>query len=99
MHPVRLCGGFWTIFFCLVCGLLEKEKNDKRLFFEHLVLACTIILMNDLCLLDIDNLLEILILILRNFRKLPTMIWSIQAIPTYQVYRLYDMECTGHPYL
>ena len=23
MHPARLCGGFRTIFFCLVCGPLE----------------------------------------------------------------------------
>lgn len=26
MHPARLYGGFWTIFFCLVCGPLEKKK-------------------------------------------------------------------------
>ena len=25
MHPARLCGGFRTIFFCLVCGPLEKK--------------------------------------------------------------------------
>ena len=29
MHPARLCGGFWTIFFCLVCGPLEKKLNTK----------------------------------------------------------------------
>ena len=26
MHSARLCGGFRTIFFCLVCGPLEKKK-------------------------------------------------------------------------
>ena len=26
----------------------KERKNDKWLFFEHLVLACTIVLMNDL---------------------------------------------------
>ena len=46
------------------------------------------------------NLLEILILILRKFTKLPVLryldvcnilyIWSIRAIPTHRVYRLYD---------
>ena len=30
MHPARLCGGFWTIFFCLVCGPLEKKKKLIR---------------------------------------------------------------------
>ena len=48
----------------------------------------------------LDNLLEILIFILRNFTKLPVLryldicnvlhIWHIRAIPTYRVYRLYD---------
>ena len=30
MHPARLCGGFWTIFFCLVCGPLEKKNKTKK---------------------------------------------------------------------
>ena len=39
--------------FCLVSGLLEKErkkerKNEKWAIFKYLVLACTIVLMNDL---------------------------------------------------
>ena len=25
MHPAQLRGGFWTIFFCLVYGLLENK--------------------------------------------------------------------------
>ena len=29
-HPAQLCHGFQTIFFCLVCGLLEKKKNRKQ---------------------------------------------------------------------
>ena len=47
------------------------------------------------------NLLKILIFTLRNFTKLPILrylgicnvlyIWHIRAIPTYRVYRLYDM--------
>ena len=47
----------------------------------------------------IDNLLEILILTLRNFINLPVLrylgicnvlcIWGVRAIPTYRVYRLY----------
>ena len=47
------------------------------------------------------NLLEILIFTLRNFTKLPILrylgicnvlhIWHIRAIPTYRVYRLYDI--------
>ena len=40
-------------------------------YFEHLVQACTIDLMNDLGLLD--NLLEILILALRRFIELPVL--------------------------
>ena len=27
MHPARLCGGFRTIVFCLVCGPLKKKKT------------------------------------------------------------------------
>ena len=38
---------FSDILFCLVYGLLER-KIEKWPFFEHLVLACTIDLMNDL---------------------------------------------------
>ena len=67
-------------------------------FLEHLVLACTIDLMNDLGLV---SLLEILIFTLRNFRKLLILrylgicnvlhIWHTRAIPTYRVYRLYDI--------
>ena len=30
MHPAQLCGGFRTIFFCLVCGPLEKKKKRNR---------------------------------------------------------------------
>ena len=30
MHPARLCGGFQTIFFCLVCGPLEKNKKKTK---------------------------------------------------------------------
>ena len=71
------------------------------IFFEHLVPAYINEVMNDLGLVRIDNLLEILILILTNFIKLPVLrylgfcnvlyIWSIRAIPTYnRVYRLYD---------
>ena len=30
MHPARLCGGFRTTFFCLVCGPLEKKKKKKK---------------------------------------------------------------------
>ena len=57
------------------------------------------------------DLLEILILTLSNFIKLPVLrylgicnvlyniIWSVRAIPTYKVYRLYDMDCPDHPYL
>jgi hypothetical protein len=30
MHPAQLCGGFRTIFFCLVCGLLEKGKLNNN---------------------------------------------------------------------
>ena len=51
------------------------------------------------------NLLEILIFTLRNFTKLPILrylgicnvlhIWHIRAIPTYRVYRLYDIHWTG----
>ena len=26
-HPTQLCHGFRTIFFCLVCGLLEKKQQ------------------------------------------------------------------------
>ena len=47
------------------------------------------------------NLLEILIFTLRNFTKLPILrylgicnvlyMWHIRAIPTYRVYRLYDI--------
>ena len=65
--------------------------------FEHLVLAYTMDLMNDL---GLDNFLEILILTLRSFTKLPVLrylgicnvlyIWHIRVIPTYRVYRLYD---------
>ena len=33
MHPARLCGGFWTIFFCLVfwspCYTLSRKKYRK----------------------------------------------------------------------
>ena len=32
----------------LVMKRKKERKNDKWLFFEHLVLACTIVLMNDL---------------------------------------------------
>ena len=48
------------------------------------------------------NLLEILILTLRKFTKLPVLryfgicnvlyIWHIRVIPTYGVYRLYDIH-------
>ena len=31
MHPARLCGGFRTTFFCLVCGPLEKKKEKLYL--------------------------------------------------------------------
>ena len=58
--------------------------------FEHLVLACTMNLLNDL------DLLEILILSLRNFTKLPVLrylgifnVLYIRIIPTYRVCRLY----------
>jgi hypothetical protein len=31
MHPAQLCEGFWTIiFFCLVCGPLEKKKKKDQ---------------------------------------------------------------------
>ena len=30
MHPARFYGGFWTIFFCLVCGPLEKKKGTGK---------------------------------------------------------------------
>ena len=44
----HLCGDIRTIFFCLVCGPLEKEerKNDNWLFFKQLVLTYTIVLVN-----------------------------------------------------
>ena len=32
----------------LIMKKKEERKNEKWLFFEHLVLACTIVLMNDL---------------------------------------------------
>ena len=51
------------------------------------------------------NLLEILIFTLKNFTKLPILrylgicnvlhIWHIRAIPTYRVYRLYDIISYG----
>ena len=31
MHPVQLRGGFRTIFFCLVCGLLQLKKKRKKM--------------------------------------------------------------------
>ena len=37
MHPARLCGGFWTIFFCLVCGPLEKKKKNYECWGRHLI--------------------------------------------------------------
>ena len=33
MHPARLCGGFRTIFFCLVCGPLEKKKKKNHNYY------------------------------------------------------------------
>ena len=72
---------------------MKKKERRNGYFFEHLVLACSIVLMN-------DNLVEILILTLRNFIKLRVLrylgicnvlcICSVWAIPTYRVYRLYD---------
>ena len=69
---------------------VEMRKKEERmrngLFFKYLVLACTIVLMNDFGLA-------------RKFTKLPVLrylgicnalhiIWHIQVIPTYRVYRL-----------
>ena len=44
MHPVRLCGGFRTIFFLLSVSAPLKERkkereNDRLLFFTQLVQA------------------------------------------------------------
>ena len=71
--------------------------------FEHLVLACTIVLMIERSWsYQIDHLLEILILTLKNFIRTPVLsicyvsyIWSVWAIPTYRVYRLYDTYNIG----
>ena len=55
MHLARLCGGFWTIFFCLVCGPLERKREERKIekwpSFEHLFLGYTMNLMNDLGLI------------------------------------------------
>ena len=59
IYPARRCGGFQT---------KRKKKMTNGYFFEHLVLAYTIVVMNDLGLI---NLLEIPILTLSNFIKLP----------------------------
>ena len=34
-HPAQLCGGFHAIFFCLVCGLLERKKRWQMAISIH----------------------------------------------------------------
>ena len=54
MHPARLCDGFRTIFFCLVCGPLEKKSYVGLIKHVGVFLA--------LCAVCVCALMQVLLL-------------------------------------
>ena len=77
-----------------------RKKNDKLLLFRNLILTCTITLHACFWYQYMGNSLEIMSMQVRIFTRLLALryigfcnvlcIWSVRAIPTYRVYRLYD---------
>ena len=54
MHPARLCGGFQTIFFCLVCRLPWKKKEGNTLLWHYCTSQkFTVILHHDIVIITL----------------------------------------------